>query len=69
MIQGKAEDTKFESQAFEFIKSLDADVNVELFSKTVASVLKLPLLTTIIQLFFLARPYKTGECLLHRIKK
>ncbi|GEM_PF-2905780 len=40
MVQGKNEDAKFESQALEFIKSLDADVKVELFSKTVASVLK-----------------------------
>jgi hypothetical protein len=38
MIHGKAEITKLETESFEFVERLDAGVNVDLFSKTVISV-------------------------------
>ena len=38
MVEGKAEITKLESKAFQVMERLDADVNVDLFSKTVVSI-------------------------------
>ena len=38
MVEGKAEVAELEPEAFQVVERLDADVNVDLFSKTVVSV-------------------------------
>jgi len=39
MVQGKAEVAELKPEAFEFMERLDADVDVDLFSKTIISVM------------------------------